>query len=151
VKLFDKEREKIKEEIRAKAIDMAVIAFEKIVERSPIWYGDYILSHRFSVGAPSMEPPSTRRELWLATLSDEEKNRNIERIPPEASIEEKAAFRVQVLTQLAKRYQAKAFQDIYITNESPSALFVETLGTPRAPQGHHVYGLTVEEIKNRFK
>jgi hypothetical protein len=134
-KTFEKDKQLIRDQVQLAARNLAVTAYVEIVNRSPIWAGDYILSHRIGIGKESSVPPIDTRIGFKP-----EENSGLNYIP-EASGEAKTAMLAAAAAQIGQIETAKAFENIHISNDNAHAMAVETTGTPRNPQGYHPYDL----------
>ena len=132
---LDQFREEIKAEVKAKTIELTTKGFKRLVHLSPYKYGSYILSHR--IGINSADNSFTIMPN-LAELSKEKQ----EGAPKIGRAAAKAKAKTE---QLKKIPTIKAFDSIYLTNNVPHGLLIETGSwSSQAPLG--VYSLVKIEL-----
>ena len=121
-KAFGQAKQGIKEASREFRIDVATKAFKRIVARSPIHTGSYVLSHRIGVKA---KDSSVAMRLFPAV--------------------NKEGVKKEALGELIKLKQVGPFDTIIISNCIPHNINVEYVGWKHTP-AYQVYGLTFIEL-----
>jgi len=134
---FTDEFQKAKIEIENHMAEIVQSAASKAVSSlfnlSPVWSGSYMLSHRMSingepVAGPTYAPPPFG--FGIPIYVDKAKHRMVE-----------ALFQ--------KILSIKAFGTVEFSNSILHCIDVEYLGTPRRPEGWHVYAITEAAIRQR--
>jgi len=121
--------------------DLARKTLAKLVARSPVLTGQYILSHKVGINEPDLSYEHTLPTLKLRKNISKGKQIGTNIGVNRRSVEMKAKSVGQ-----QKIMQAGYKDTIYISNSVPHAVNVEYLGWAKKP-ALHVYGLTKAEMR----
>lgn len=129
---FNRARQEVDQDIQEALIVGGHLALQGVIERTPVWTGSYLLSHRVGINAKSTEPPTyinQHPEFNGLTPGEEE------------------AYRQKAMMQANKIQTAQNINSVWVSNGIGHAPDVEYIGWPSGKPPYHTYGLTYTWLK----